>query len=170
MDRFTVQRPGGAQGSVLIVSLIILFLLTFLAINGSRTSTLNEKLSGHAQKKMVTFQAAESAIESVLEEANGSLVAGNALVDSIIGIVQRPAPGVGYDLNDATIMSQSLVCYDGERVIPGFSMGVGAQSFVGHRYKVRGRGSIVTINARTTNLQGVEKIGPSSGGANRNCP
>ncbi|MBF0193967.1 MAG: hypothetical protein HQL71_05390 [Magnetococcales bacterium] len=170
MEQQVNKKYEGEQGSVLIISLVMLFLLTFFAISGSKTSTLNEKISGNTQKKRVTFQAAESAIESVVEEANGSLVAGNVLVDGMVAMVERPVSGVGYDLNDATILSEALICYDGEAVIPGFSMGVGKQNFVGHQFKIRGRGSITAINALTTNLQGVEKIGPSSGGGTGNCP
>jgi hypothetical protein len=165
-----IQHNRGEQGSVLVVSLMMLFLLTFLAIISSRTSTVNEKISGNLQKKRVTFQAAESAIESVVEEANGSLVVGNVLVDSITVMAQRPSASTGYDLNDATVISQSLTCYDGEKMAPGYSMGVGSQSFVLHQYKIRGRGSISVVGAETTNLQGAQKIGPSSDGATGNCP
>ncbi|MBF0453998.1 MAG: hypothetical protein HQL72_04160 [Magnetococcales bacterium] len=170
MNRPVNHPQNDQQGSVLIVSLMMLFLLTFFAITGSRTSTLNEKISGNTQKKRITFQGAESAIGLVIEEANGPLVVGNVLVDGLVATAQRPAPGEGYDLEDPTLLSQALICYNGEVVVPGFSMGVGGQNFVGHRYKVRGRGSIATLNAQTTNLQGVEKIGPSSGGGNGNCP
>ncbi|MBF0446683.1 MAG: hypothetical protein HQL67_00635 [Magnetococcales bacterium] len=165
-----IHKRIGEQGSVLIISLILLFLLTSLTVFGSQRSTLNEQLSGNTQKKRVTFQAAESAIESVVEEANGSLVAGNVLVDSIVNMVQRPTGNGGYDLVDVAILSQALTCYDGEGVIAGFSLGVGSQSFVAHRYKVRGRGTIAAIQAKTTHLQGAEKIGPSSGIVGGNCP
>jgi type IV pilus assembly protein PilX len=50
------------QGSVLIVSLVILLVLTLLGINAMGTSSLEEKMAGNNRDHELAFQAAEAAL------------------------------------------------------------------------------------------------------------
>lgn len=50
------------SGAALIVSLIILLVLGFLAVQGMQTSTLEEKMAGNFRSKKLSFEAAEAAL------------------------------------------------------------------------------------------------------------
>jgi type IV pilus assembly protein PilX len=50
------------QGSVLILSLIILLVLTMLGVSSMSSSSLQEKMAGNFRDREVAFQAAEAAL------------------------------------------------------------------------------------------------------------
>ncbi|MBF0369104.1 MAG: pilus assembly PilX N-terminal domain-containing protein [Magnetococcales bacterium] len=150
------------RGSVLLIGLLFLLVVSALAITASRMSGLDERVSANSHRINITFQAAESAIESIIEEGNGNLDINNVLAQSMMAITQRPADGSSYDMADAHVESRGIICYDGEGIAPGFSLGEGTQNFTAHRFKFRGRGEIPDINSRSTNLQGARIIGPGS--------
>ena len=52
------------KGAVLATSLIFLVILTVLAISGTKTSLLEEKMSANIKDKNLAFQAAETALRS----------------------------------------------------------------------------------------------------------
>lgn len=58
-----MHTPGKQSGSVLIISLIILLVLTLIGVSGMRNTTLEEKMVGHLRDKTLAFQAAEAALK-----------------------------------------------------------------------------------------------------------
>jgi|SRR5690554_724320 len=50
------------SGSALIISLLLLFILTILALAGARNSILQERMTGNMVDRNMAFQAAEAAI------------------------------------------------------------------------------------------------------------
>ncbi len=57
------QPPRCAQmGSVLIVSLLILLVMTLIGVTALQTTTLEEKMAGNLRDHDVAFQAAEAAL------------------------------------------------------------------------------------------------------------
>ncbi len=52
-------RPTRQQGSILIISLIILLVLTMLGVSSMSTSTMEERMSGNSRDQSRAFQAAE---------------------------------------------------------------------------------------------------------------
>jgi type IV pilus assembly protein PilX len=65
-SRYGFGRPR-QQGSVLLVSLIMLLLLTLVAVGGMQGTILQERMTGNLRDRDLAFQAAEAA----LREAEG---------------------------------------------------------------------------------------------------
>ena len=49
-------------GSVLIISLLILLVMTLISVTAMKTSTVEEKMSGNVRDRNIAFQAAEAAL------------------------------------------------------------------------------------------------------------
>ena len=60
------HTPFAQRGVVLIVSLVLLAAMTIIGIATLSGTRLNEQMASNAQQKYVAFEAAESAIESVV--------------------------------------------------------------------------------------------------------
>ena len=58
-----MQNLDKQSGSVLIISLIILLVLTLIGVAGMRNTTMEEKMTGHLRDKTLAFQAAEAALK-----------------------------------------------------------------------------------------------------------
>jgi type IV pilus assembly protein PilX len=54
--------PSCQQGSVLLVSLIMLLLLTLVAVGGMQGTILQERMTGNLRDRDLAFQAAEAAL------------------------------------------------------------------------------------------------------------
>ncbi len=50
------------KGITLAISLMLLFLITLIGVSSIRTTHMQEKMSHHTQDKMISFQAAETAL------------------------------------------------------------------------------------------------------------
>ena len=51
------------QGSVLIISLVIMVVLTILGVSGMKTTILEEKMAGNMRDSQLAFQAAEATLK-----------------------------------------------------------------------------------------------------------
>jgi len=51
------------SGSVLIISMLILMVLTMLGVSGMRSTTMEEKMTGAMREKVIALQAAEAALK-----------------------------------------------------------------------------------------------------------
>lgn len=58
------KRIYRQRGSALIISLIILLAMTLIGVQGMRTTTLEEKMSGNYLDNQIAFEAAESALKA----------------------------------------------------------------------------------------------------------
>ena len=76
--RFLSRQNGpmmGQKGSVLLVSLIMLLLLTLVAVAGMQGTILQERMTGNLRDRGLAFQAAEAALreaEDFLEGGPGA--------------------------------------------------------------------------------------------------
>jgi len=52
----------GQRGSVLLISLVVLLVLTLLGLSGMRSTVLEEKMAGNMRDSELAFQAAEAAL------------------------------------------------------------------------------------------------------------
>lgn len=71
----SAQQRKKQQGSALIISLVILLALTLIGVQGMRTTTLEEKMSGNYLDNQIAFEAAESALKVAARWLNGRIVA-----------------------------------------------------------------------------------------------
>lgn len=76
---------GGQRGAALVVSLVILLVMTIIGITAMRSSTLEEKMAGNAQRNEVAFQLAQSALRQaegwIMGSASSGLGSSLALTD-----------------------------------------------------------------------------------------
>lgn len=59
---YIFENRESQQGSALIISLLLLFILTILALAGARNSVLQERMTGNMVDRNMAFQAAEAAM------------------------------------------------------------------------------------------------------------
>ncbi len=59
------------RGTVLIMSLVILMILTILGITAMSTASLEEKMSGNTQESTRSFEAAESGLNTAMNTSGG---------------------------------------------------------------------------------------------------
>lgn len=64
MDKKTIRLVGfnPQRGSVLLVGLILLLIITMLSLTAIRTTSMQERMSGNMRERGVAFQAAEIAL------------------------------------------------------------------------------------------------------------
>lgn len=75
------RYPAGRQkGSVLLVSLIMLLLLTLVAVAGMQGTILQERMTGNLKDRNLAFQAAEAALRDgeAYIRANPAVIYGNS--------------------------------------------------------------------------------------------
>lgn len=104
-----IQRQ--ARGSVLIVALVILLVLTLLGISGMNTTTLQERMVGNLQEGLSSFQAAEAGLRYGEVEALQEVFGAAAFVsDCTNGLCQPADPAT--DSYDVWVQLASLVVWD----------------------------------------------------------
>ncbi len=68
MNNTQLNRHKKQTGSVLIISLVLLLIMTLLGISSIQMTTLDEKMAANFQDKQKSLQAAESAIRYALAQ------------------------------------------------------------------------------------------------------
>ncbi len=71
------QTPTRARGSVLLVALIFLAILTFAAATTMRTSTMGMRMAGNEQTRVNTLQLAQSIVDEVVTNPDNVVVSGD---------------------------------------------------------------------------------------------
>jgi len=145
-------------GAALMVSLVLIFMLSVLGVSAMRNATLENQLASNAAHKELTFQAAESAADSVLAIED---IANEQAVENII-CSQDPVSFTLSKLNaDSKVETTVELEYGGQSLPPGWSVG-GPVS--GRRFVVTGESSIPSANTSTRIAQGVIAIGAAQEG------
>ncbi len=70
------------KGSVLVISLLILVVLTILGVSSMNSTSLQEKMSGNFRDREIAFQAAEMALAYAEDYAKNSINSSAAFTDS----------------------------------------------------------------------------------------
>ena len=79
-ERYSTAFTTQQRGSVLVVSLLILLVMTLLGITAMSTTTLEEKMAGNLRDKSIAFQAAEAA----LRDGEADLIKNNIAESSFV--------------------------------------------------------------------------------------
>ena len=87
MKNFMIQTGYRQRGAVLIVSLVMLLLLTFIGVAAMNTANTQEKMVGNLQDQQVAFEMAELALQEAETWMQGLLSVPDASTD--------PSPGDG---------------------------------------------------------------------------
>ena len=106
-DAITAKKQNG---SVLIISLVILIAMTLIGVTAMRTSVLEEKMSSNIRSKELAFQAAEAALLDG-EELMESLVT-NSSFDGTGGRLAASDDDPDF-FADATWSTTSSIAYSG---------------------------------------------------------
>lgn len=170
------------QGLALVVSLVLLVAMTIIGVATLSSTRLNEKISGNAQQKAISFEAAESAIATMWDAQ--SLI--GTLEQIPDGIFNNPLPVVPPGLDDqlsadfdqsngfgvsVDIDAAVTVQYCGEMSLPagtGTSADESQVQMSGVVFDVVGTASIAGSKARSQNIQRGYVVRPKTGRAG-NC-
>jgi len=94
------------QGTVLIVSLIMLLVLTLIGVSGMKTSTMEEKMTRNLHDRNLAFQAAEAALRAAEQNIQDNIIATNIFdADGSDGLYDRSDmriwENIGWTANDS---------------------------------------------------------------------
>jgi type IV pilus assembly protein PilX len=179
MRRQKMTGRSQQRGVALIVALLILVLISILGVSALRTSIFNSKISVGAQVGTMTFQAAESAIAAVYDEAMSDItqpghVLGNALTQKSSGLIQiqdrcvtrddvrKPSLCSASDFLDSRDLlraESSTIVRNGVSGLAGFEIGSWGQ----YEFVTVGRGEMPTFNTDNVNVQEFSRIAPMIG-------
>jgi len=111
---YSISKRKSQQGAVLVISLLLLFVITTLAVSGMNTATTELAMARNDQNYEYAFQAAETGLEEAL--SLGRYVADT---DTDLGIT-------AINVNDE--VSATIVYEDPATMVPdrAFSLGVGS--------------------------------------------
>lgn len=112
----TVKHRKRQQGTVLVISLLLLVVITTLAISGMNTATTELAMARNDQNYEFAFQAAETGLETAM---------------SLGQYTPSPVPldlGTSYVSGSANDAYTTTVTYEGDTLVPdrAFSLGVGS--------------------------------------------
>lgn len=146
-------------GAVLIISLIILLAMTLLGVASMNTSMMQERMASNAQNTNITFQAAESAVSSVISTVVGGVQTplSDAMGDN--GVVGTTGNITAYDVSDPGVDANFQVTYLGVVTLTsGNSMDSDTNSISVQvqRFDIAGTGTVTATNAQTVIRQGIE--------------
>lgn len=100
------------RGSVLVISLVILLVLTLIGIGGMSTTIMQEKMVGNARERETAFQAAEAALRDAEEEIRTSIDLTTPFRPNCAGGYCEPAT-TGPDVwEDATLVDWESESWD----------------------------------------------------------
>ncbi|MGD8642269.1 MAG: PilX N-terminal domain-containing pilus assembly protein, partial [Gammaproteobacteria bacterium] len=106
MQHIQTQMIGQQRGSVLIISLIVMLILTVLGVSGMKSSVLEEKMAGNVRDKQLAFQAAEATLREAEQYIDDNIISITAFdTDGSDGLYDKSAPKIwttlSWDDNDS---------------------------------------------------------------------
>lgn len=147
------------HGAALMVAMVLMFMLTVLGLSTMRDSTLEGKLAANAVQKEVTFQAAESATDTILAIENA---ADPLAIESVI-CMEDPMVHPMPNLSQAGVQTtEASIEYGGQAVPEGYSLGgpIGSRRFV-----VTAETTLLGANTSSRISQGIVLVGAIEAGS-----
>ncbi len=150
--------PSRQSGAVLMVAMIMLFILSILGVAAMRGASLEGQLASNSVHKEITFQAAESASDSVFstEGKLESMICNDekeTLSQNILG--QSPDQ-----------ITDSVLEYGGQTLVLGNSVNGPISN---RRFVVTGTSSLPGVNTSTTIVQGMVLRGAADNSGTGGC-
>ncbi|MBL4819566.1 MAG: hypothetical protein JKY98_01065 [Gammaproteobacteria bacterium] len=96
------NRPTIQRGSVLLMAMVLLLILTLAATTTMRTSTLELRMAGNEQSRVETFELTQSIVDEVVGNPD------NIRVNGDIGYVNCTSNVTGCSANDVAIDTNLL--------------------------------------------------------------
>lgn len=161
-------KTQNQDGMALVVGLMLMGVIALVSVAAMRGTRTQEQMAANNQNQVITFQAAESAIRSVIGEIAGVVdrPAGesqNVFSQSITaGEGSATPPTRSFIDGTQGAQSTATVNYAGTAPSPGFSLDVSAGAVVAHQFQITSVGTVDATGATSTHIQGVERAGPSA--------
>ena len=136
-----IARANPQQGAALIIALVLLAVIAFIGFAAMETSLLQSRMAAAQKLQEATFQAAESAIASALEDAEG-----------LIRAAGENGGGVGAEdgtewrdyrkdaavfPGDERLRADAQIRFIGHANLPGYSLRRGASGINAYFYELR---------------------------------
>jgi len=151
------QLATRQRGAVLLISLLILLVTTFIGFSAMETSNLESKMATARELKELTFQTAETTIENALD--NLPMIA-QAYAVKLQGSTDWPSASYSFD-HDTYLAGVARVEFIITGTSPGYTMRKGTSGIATYYYQVVGTGSRSNTNITSTHTQGIYVEGPS---------
>jgi len=145
-----LAMPSQQRGTVLIMSMLMLLIMTLIGITTMNTATLEEKMSANSMNSNISMQASESAVDAALDDTA-----------NLVTALHSGAPvNVTVNLGNANVTSVAAIQFIGSTIAPGFSFGNNQGTFSTYQFTATGTGTVPAANATTVTVQGVYRVGP----------
>lgn len=180
-----MQLHGGLsrqsqRGAALIVALLILVIISIIGVAAMRTSIFNSKIATSAQAGTMSFQAAESALAGVLNEAEtvststpghviGSAITSLGLGSNVVqnrcvtaADTQKSGTCAAADYMDSRdlVKSSSRTVVKGKtRAKLGEQVSLGGTRFAYYDFVTVAEGGVEVMNIKNFNVQEYEIVG-----------
>jgi|GEM_PF-2967301 len=141
MSHFKPINSQHQNGAVLFTGLMLLLVLTLLGLSSVQNSTIEAKIANNYTQRNITFQAADSAINSIATQAviSQTLSAGGAIqVSNVDSICLDPTKDADDDCGDFYIEANARARFLGSAPAMGNSIG----TFTTYHFNFTGEGSI----------------------------
>ncbi len=149
------QSMNSQQGTVLVLAMLMLLVMTLIGVTTMRTATLEEKMSANSMNTSISLQASESAVEAALKDTNNLVNALNSGTAITINVsLSDPTGPPGF----ATAKAE--ITYKGSTIAPGFSFGANQGTFSTYQFEAIGTGEVPSANAKVITGHGVYRVGP----------
>lgn len=139
------------RGAVLLVSLMLLLVTTFIGFSAMETSNLEGKMSTARQLKELTFQTAETAIELSL---NDNSYPGNSYAISLASSTNWPTRAYTFT-HDSYITASSIMRFISDDIPEGYSLRKGGSNMGIYSYEVESTATRANTNISSTHIQGI---------------
>lgn len=171
-----IAAPGSPaqRGSILVISLLILLVLTIIGVTALNDSVLEEKMSANFQTGFTAFQATESAINLTFIQVSQQ----DDLFISAFDAAKNdtPLPTVAVDMNkssngentsaDGHVSMNTVIRFvsksDDSKTGEGNSININ-DAFPGELYEIVATGNVANTNIARTHIQGVHRRLPKDG-------
>lgn len=185
-----MERPALTQGGVrvaergmaLIMGLMLLLVITILGIATMRGTMMQERMSASNQQQAITFQGAETAIRTVMDELRAvtpppagvtqsllitALNNGTAPTSAQLATTLRTADTTSLDTASGVITngttSTATLTYANTTISAGSSMGIGSSgSVLNYNFVIDATSTQANTNAASRHQQGIARQGPGA--------
>ena len=145
-----ISPPAQQQGAALAVSMVFLLVLTILGVNALGTTSLEERMAGNLQEQNRAFQAAETGVVRIMQDAS-------TFSTSQDGTAEAPITDLPDGTTVATLARKFLQTTDAGRTK---NTAFGKSTTFNH-FNIKSEGETDT-RARITVNQGVYQLGPGA--------
>jgi len=152
-----LQATKKQEGAVLLVSLLLLLVTTFVGFSAMETSNLQSKMATARELKELTFQTAETVVELSLDDLN---YISTAYAIGLQGTGNWPTETYSFD-HDSYLAGSSVVRFMNNANSLGYSIRKGASGIATYYYEVEATAARTGTNITSTHVQGIYVEGPS---------